>query len=83
MARSSLVVVALLLAACSQTTPAPAIVTTAPAPKVYTCAQEKQLAVEYRALPDGSILVTVLDDYRLERKALAAARKEPPPRCRP
>lgn len=66
----------LALSACATTTaatPAPAPVTgVAPLPKQYTCAQTAAAAAEYKALPQGSALVVLLDDYGTERRALRA-----------
>jgi hypothetical protein len=79
MASSKPFLLALLLGACAHAEVAPAVV--APAPIKYTCAQEKRLAAEYRALPSDAMLKQAMDDYHGERQQLAAVRKEPASRC--
>ena len=68
---------ALLLAACQPPPPAPAAVVVAPLPQQYTCAQQRQLANEYAALPTGSMLQTAIADYGRERKQLRAVHNLP------
>ena len=73
MGRSKIALVALLCASC--TAPAPVVQTTAcPPPKEYTAAQERQAKAEYDALPLGSMLRVLTDDYGKERAALRACR---------
>jgi hypothetical protein len=79
MGSSKTLLLALLLGACAHNEAAPAVV--APVPIKYTCAQEKRLAAEYRALPPDAMLKQAMDDYHGERQQLAAVRKESAPRC--
>jgi len=51
-----------------------------PPPKVYSCAAERQLAVETQNAPMAKIF---LQDYTRERHVLAACRNEAPPICTP
>jgi hypothetical protein len=83
--RSSLLLhvsIVLLVVACAPAlTPAPVVV--APLPKVYSCAQQRQVAAELRALPADAILRQVVADYGEERDRLRAALKLPPPAACP
>lgn len=83
MARSRIALLGLLMAAaCAETLPPePTSRVVAPLPKEYTCEQKRKLAVEFVALPDGSILQTAVVDYDGERKALRAVHKLPDPVC--
>ena len=49
-------------------TPAP--IAAAPYAVVYSCEQLRQAEKEYDALPAGSMIRILLDDYHAERKAL-------------
>ena len=51
-----------------------------PPPKVYSCAAERELAVETQNAPMAR---TFLQDYTRERHVLAACRNEAPPICTP
>jgi uncharacterized lipoprotein YbaY len=74
---------ALLLAACGdRPPPAPAVV--APLPVQYSCAQSRQAAREFDALPAGAMLRVYLNDYGRERKELRGVHNLPdPPKCPP
>ena len=50
-------------------------------PTSYTCEQLSRAAAEFAALPPGAMLVTMMDDYRVERRALRALHKLPEQRC--
>jgi hypothetical protein len=78
-ARSSLLFLVLLAAACSPTPPQPTPPSAAPVPKEYTCEQNRAAAADFRKLPSGSMLRTFLDDFRIERKALRAFHGLPEP----
>ena len=67
MARSSLCLL-VALAGCSPTI-MPAPINVAPVAKVYTCAEEKAAAAE----PMGPVTAKMMEDYRIERAAEAAA----------
>lgn len=71
MAGSRMALLGLLVASCAPF-PATAPAVVAPYPVQYTCAQQRALAAEYRALPAGSMLARAMDDYRTERGALRA-----------
>lgn len=77
-------VMGILSGACASNNITPAATTVAPMPRLYSCQQFKQASDEYRALPAGSILATMMDDYRGERLVLFRLNglKEPPP-CKP
>jgi hypothetical protein len=88
MARSDLagLALAVVLAGCSGpvqlSTAPPAAVVVAPTPKTYTCAQTREAAGELAALPAGSMLRTLIDDYGdLRDKLRAALGLAPPPKC--
>lgn len=80
MARFSIPWILLLtVAACSPAAPVPGPSSSAPVPREYTCAQNKQAGEDFRKLPAASPLRTFLDDYRIERKALRAFHNLPEP----
>jgi len=63
---------AYLLYGCSTSTPAP--VSVCPAPVPYTRAEMRDAAQALAALPQGSILARMLQDYGRERAELRACR---------
>lgn len=71
------------LAGCSIFTdpPTPAAQVIAPMPKEYTCADSRQAGMEYHALPPGSILRRMIDDYGVERRDLRALHQIPERKC--
>ena len=69
-----------ILGAC-QTAPVPAPSVVAPYPVTYTCSQLQQMAKEYAALPQGSMLAVAIDDYRATRAALRAVHGLGAPTC--
>ena len=71
------------LGACAPV-PTAAPVVVAPTPTSYSCSQFVQIAAEYRALPAGSMLAVVVDDYRAERLVLYRLQGlKDPPACKP
>lgn len=68
------IVVALLLSGCASASP---VLNTAVCPPVksYTAQQQLDAANAYGALPVGSILRTMIDDYGQERAELRACRQ--------
>lgn len=87
MGNFSRLLVLLVLAGCAPTpTPVPSSV--APVPQVYTCQQEKEMRVELAVLAktfgkNDSTVIKAMDDYRLERKALARLHGQDTPQCSP
>jgi len=83
MAHSRLLSAALVgaLAACSPPAPVTAPIVVAPIPASYTCDQLARASGEYDKLPAGAMLATMMDDYRVERRALRALHKLPEQRC--
>jgi uncharacterized lipoprotein YbaY len=70
----------LLLAGCLHSDPPPpAPVVIAPAPKVYTCDQQRTASRELAALPATAMLRVLVNDYGVERRQLRAARGEAEP----
>jgi hypothetical protein len=59
-------------------TPTPLPTSVAPMPVQYTREQTAALRPN-RALPEGSMIRQAMDDYRVERAALQALHKLPPP----
>ena len=72
---------AVALAACSPAPPAATPTIVAPMPQQYSCDQLSRAAAEFNALPSGAMLATMMDDYRVERRALRALHKLPEQRC--
>lgn len=80
-ALASVAVLALALAACAPAPPVPPPVVVAPMPVAYTCPQLTRAAGEFDNLPAGAMLATMMDDYRVERRALKALHRLPEQRC--
>jgi hypothetical protein len=76
--RLALLAMIAALVGCAPTA-APAPVVAAPTPKAYACSFERQARVQYEALPTGSALRTMIDDYGIERDELRAALGLPKP----
>lgn len=67
-----------LLAACAPApVPAPAVV--APTPQAYSCAQQRQAASEFDALPGTAVLRVFVRDYGSLRRQLRAVLGLPEP----
>lgn len=80
MGRFSLIAVCLLVGCSTPTPPGAADIVVAPAPKIYTCAQEAELAAAWPTLPP--IAQQALGDYRAERGTLNRLQgKSGPPAC--
>lgn len=69
------------LAACSPPPPVAAPSIVAPLPVEYSCAQLARAAAEFDKIEPGSMIDTMMDDYRVERKALRGIHKLPEQRC--
>lgn len=67
------------VAACSPPPPVAAPVVVAPMPVTYTCAQSRQLANEFAAMPAGSMAKQAIQDYGRERDELRAVHGLPKP----
>lgn len=80
-ALASVALLALVLTACAPAPPVPAPVVVAPMPAAYTCSQLARAADEFDALPSGSMIGQMMDDYRVERRALKALHRLPEQRC--
>ncbi len=75
------VAVLALVAACAPAPPVPGPVVVAPMPVSYTCPQLARAATEFQKLPPGSMLGQMMDDYRVERRALKALHRLPDQAC--
>lgn len=81
--RAAALALLVLVAACSSA-PAPAPSVVAPTPKVYSCAQKREISIAYDALPANSPLRWFIGDaIELIDKTRAALALPRPPRCPP
>lgn len=73
----SLLAINTLLSACGTVEPGAPPRGVAPLPVQYTCAQEARLLAEYQATAPGSMMRRIVEDYRIERRALRAYHNQP------